>query len=153
MPIERDCTPSYLLGPDQCHAFLSAFEDGSLPADEWTHQSHIAMATVYLGRYGDSVLPHTRAAIRNYLLARGKAVANYHETLTIFWLAVVAEATRALGDLRQQEAVVRNCAAFGPESKLHESYYGFDVFNSTEARARWIPPDLKPLTITFPIDL
>lgn len=144
---------SYLLGPEECHAFLGAFEDGSLPATEWTHQAHIAMATVYLVRYGDFVLPHTRAAIRNYLLARGKAVTNYHETLTIFWLAVVAEATQALRQIPQYDALVQNCAAFGSKSKLHESYYGFDVFNSKHARTRWIAPDLKPLSIPFPTDL
>ena len=144
--------PSYLLSPEECETFLSAFEDGSLPATEWTHQAHIAMATVYLNRYGDSVLPHTRAAIRNYLLARGKPVANYHETLTIFWLAVVAEAMRGRQALPQHQAVVRNCARFGAQSKLHDQYYGFDVFNSAEARSRWMPPDLRPLLIPFPTD-
>ena len=143
-------TPSYLIGPEECETFLSAFEDGSLPATEWTHRAHIAMATVYLARYGDSVLPHTRAAIRSYLLARGKSLTNYHETLTIFWLAIVAEALQGQRALSQHESVCRNCARFGAQSKLHEQYYGFDVFNSTAARARWIPPDLLPLLIPFP---
>ncbi|HZQ41801.1 MAG TPA: hypothetical protein VFA99_01020 [Acidobacteriaceae bacterium] len=145
-------TPSYLIGPEECETFLSAFEDGSLPADEWTHQAHIAMATVYLARYGDSVLPHTRAAIRNYLLARGKSVSNYHETLTIFWLAIVSEALREQRALSQHESVCRNCARFGSQNKLHEQYYSFDVFNSIGARARWIPPDLLSLPIPFPIE-
>jgi hypothetical protein len=148
--LSNERTPSYLLGPEECEAFLGAFEDGSLPGTEWTHQAHIAMATVYLPRYGDSVLPHTRAAIRNYLLSRGKAVTNYHETLTIFWLAVVAEALREQPALPQHESVCRNCALFGAQSKLHEQYYSFDVFNSAEARARWSPPDLRRLAIPFP---
>ena len=146
-------TSSYLLGPDECEAFLTVFEDGSLSADEWTHQAHIAMATTYLHRYGDSVLPHTRAAIRNYLLARGKPIGAYHETLTIFWLAVVAEAMQQQKGISLHEAVRRNCAAFGRQSKLHEQYYGLDVFNSPEAHARWMPPDLRPLAIPFPTDI
>jgi hypothetical protein len=145
--------PSYLIGPEQCEAFLGAFEDGSLPAAEWTHQAHIAMATVYLTRYGDSVLRHVRAAIRNYLLARGRPIAAYHETLTIFWLGVVAEAMQKYNGLPQHEIVQRNCAVFDTQSKLHERYYSFDVFNSPEAHARWIPPDLLPLAIPFPINL
>jgi hypothetical protein len=151
--LSDDATPSYLLGPKECEAFLGAFEDGSLPGPEWTHQAHIAMATVYLNRYGDSVLPHTRAAIRNYLLARGKAITHYHETLTIFWLAIVAKAMQQLQALPQHEAVQRNCAAFGAQSKLYERYYSFDVFNSAEARAQWIPPDLLQLAIPFPANL
>ena len=148
-----DDTPSYLLGAEECEAFLTAFADGSLPAEEWTHQAHIAMATVYLNRYGDSVLTHTRAAIRNYLLARGRPIGAYHETLTIFWLALVAEAISRQTDASLHETVKRNCAAFGGQSKLHEQYYGFDVFNSPEAHARWMPPDLRPLTIPFPTDI
>jgi hypothetical protein len=146
-------TPPYLLGPEECEAFLDEFEVGSVPSSEWTHQAHIAMATVYLARYGDSVLPHTRAALRNHLLSRGKPIALYHETLTIFWLAVVAEAMRKQHSLLQHESVRHNCALFGGRSKLHEHYYSFDVFNSPDARARWIPPDLRRLAIPFPIEV
>jgi hypothetical protein len=146
-------TPSYLIGPEECEAFLSEFEAGAIPSAEWTHQAHIAMATVYLARYGDSVLPHTRAALRNHLLARGKSTGLYHETLTIFWLGVTAEAMRKHEGLPQHEIVKRNCAAFGTQSKLHERYYSFDVFNSPEAHTRWMLPDLLPLTIPFPTDL
>ena len=148
-----DTTSSYLFGPHECRAFLAAFEDGSLPAAEWTHQAHIAMATVYLTRYGDSVLQHTRAAIRNYLLARGKPVGAYHETLTVFWLGVVAEAMQEQKTISLHESVQQNCTRFGSQSKLHVHYYGFDVFNSPEAHERWMPPDLRTLTIPFPTDI
>ena len=145
-------TPSYLLGPEECEAFLTDFEAGSVPSSEWTHEAHIAMATVFLARYGDSVLPHTRAALRNHLLSRGKPISLYHETLTIFWLAVVAESTQQAGELSLQESVAHNCAKFGSQNKLHQEYYSFDVFNSEDARARWFPPDLRRLTIPFTIE-
>ena len=103
-------TPSYLVGPEECEAFLDEFEAGAVPSAEWTHQAHIAMATVYLARYGDSVLPHTRAALRNHLLSRGKPIGAYHETLTIFWLGVIAEAMQKHEGLSQHEVVQRNCA-------------------------------------------
>jgi hypothetical protein len=146
-------TPSYLVGPEECEAFLDEFAAGSVPSAEWTHQAHIAMATVYLARYGDSVLPHTRAALRNHLLSRGKPIGLYHETLTIFWLAVIAEAMQAQQTLPLHAVVCRNCAAFGGQSKLHARYYSFDVFNSAEAHAHWIRPDLLPLPIPFPTDV
>jgi hypothetical protein len=146
-------TPSYLAGPRECEAFLGEFEAGAVPSAEWTHQAHIAMATVYLARYSDSVLPHTRAALRNHLLSRGRPIGLYHETLTIFWLAVVAEAMRTQQPQPLHTLVRNNCAAFGGQSKLHERYYSFDVFNSEEAHARWMPPDLLPLTVPFSTDL
>ena len=146
-------TPSYLLGPEECEAFLDEFEAGAVPSAEWTHQAHIAMATVYLARYGDSVLPHTRAALRNHLLSRGRPIALYHETLTVFWLAVVAEAMRPQEKVPLHSIVCSNCASFGSQSKLHERFYSFDVFNSPEAHVRWMPPDLLPLVIPFPTDV
>jgi hypothetical protein len=146
-------TPSYLVGPEECEAFIAEFEAGTVPSAEWTHGAHIAMATVFLARYGDTVLPHTRAALRNHLLSRGRPIGLYHETLTILWLAVVAEAMQSQPDLPLHESVKRNCAAFSGQSKLHERYYSFDVFNSPEAHARWMPPDLLPLAIPFPIDV
>ena len=146
-------TPSYLLGPEECEAFLAEFEAGAVPSAEWTHQAHIAMATVYLVRYGDSVLPHTRAALRNHLLSRGKPIGLYHETLTIFWLAVVAEAMQPQQTLPLHVIVGNNCAVFNRQSKLHERYYSFGVFNSPEAHTRWMPPDLLPLAVQFPTNV
>jgi hypothetical protein len=141
--------PSFLEGKERRHEFLCAFEDGTLPAEDWTHAAHIAMATVYLERYGESVLAHVRRAIRNYLLARGKPVTAYHETLTIFWLAVVAQTRALLPGLSEDEAVLRLHAMFGENSKLHIDFYSFDVVSSEEARSRWIAPDLKPLPVPF----
>ena len=106
-----------------------------------------------LARYGDTVLPHTRAALRNHLLSRGKPIGLYHETLTIFWLAVVAEAMRAQQPSSLHTVVCNNCAAFRSQNKLHERYYSFDVFNSAEAHVRWMPPDLLPVTVPFPTDV
>lgn len=144
-------SPSYLVGPEECDAFLDEFEAGSVPSAEWTHQAHIAMATVFLVRYGESVLPHTRAALRNHLLSRGKPIGLYHETLTIFWLAVIAEAMRGQHEMPLHQMVCRNCDTFGRQNKLHERYYSFDVFNSLEAHESWMPPDLLSLTIPFPV--
>lgn len=146
-------TPSYLLGAEECEAFLDEFEAGAVPSAEWTHQAHIAMATVFLARYGDSVLPHTRAALRNHLLSRGKPIGLYHETLTILWLAVIAEAMREQQSSPLHEIVCCNCATFRGQSKLHERYYSWDVFNSPEAHERWMAPDLQSLTIPFPTDV
>lgn len=150
--MSNSSTPSYLLGPEECNAFLSEFEAGAVPSAEWTHQAHIAMATVFVARYGESVLPHTRAALRNHLLSRGRPVSLYHETLTVLWLAVVAEAMREQQTLPLHTVVCNNCAAFGGQNKLHQRYYSWDVFNSEEARARWMPPDLLPLAVPFPTD-
>ena len=145
--------PSYLIGPEECEAFLAEFEAGAVPSAEWTHQAHIAMATVYLSRYGDSVLPHTRAALRNHLLSRGRSIGLYHETLTIFWLGIIAEAMQTQTGQPLHTVVRCNCTTFGGQSKLHQRYYSFDVFNSSEAHTRWMPPDLLPLTTPFPTDV
>ena len=124
------------------------FEDGTFPKSQWTHASHLAMATCYLWRLP---IHEATACIRNgiqkYNVAQGginSADTGYHETVTIFWihrlsemLAELPEAAKLLDGVR--EAVER----FGARKDAYQDYYSFDVVNSMEARARWVKPDLK----------
>src|SRR3954470_16937621 len=45
---------------------LNSFESGTLPKATWTHDAHIAVATLYLLRHHDGALSKTRNAIRRY---------------------------------------------------------------------------------------
>ena len=129
--------------------FVAAFEDTSLPKERWTHAAHVVGATVYLRRYGRDALPKMREAIRRFNRAKGGPETAYHETITVFWLAVVAEALAReafAGDVAAVHAMV---AIFGDERRLHERYYSFDVIQNDEARQRWKAPDRVALAVPF----
>ena len=123
------------------------FEAGSWLVPEWTHSAHVAMAVAHLRRYPDGTLGRVRA-IRHYNDKQGTPnteSSGYHETLTRFWLAIVADFPRRGSFASEFEAATAAVARYGGERGLHSAYFSFDVVRSRQARAEWIPPDLATL--------
>jgi len=141
--------PHYLSDEASLAAFLAAFEAPELPKAEWTHAAHIAMAAVYLRRYGSAVLQPTREAIQRFNASVGGPATAYHETLTVLWLAIVAEALDARPCATDLEAATYAVSLYGLDSKAHTRFYGYDVVRSEEARMSWVEPDLKQIVPHF----
>jgi len=70
-------------------ALVEAFETATIPASEFTHAAHIAVALTYLETLPpDQALERMREKIRGYAAHHG--VSNlYHETLTTFWIKLL----------------------------------------------------------------
>jgi hypothetical protein len=127
-------------------SFLAAFENGTWPVEEWKHKHHLVMAACYVVTYGrDEALNRARLNIPKYNEAQGGKNTDdsgYHETLTVFWIDVVASAIPK--DSPRAEAVRRVVEALAPKRDLWRDYYSFDVVKSREARRAYIAPDLTP---------
>jgi hypothetical protein len=128
--------------------FMQAFEAGRLPRERWTHAAHIAVGTVFTLRLGDAVLMPMREAIQRHNASVGTPPGAYHETLTIFWLAILAR-TLSTSTWNDDLAIVQHTVAlYGSERRLHERFYSFDLLTSHEARSSWVAPDLQPLDVS-----
>ena len=70
-------------------ALVSAFEKATIPASEFKHVAHIAVALRYLNDMPpDAALERMREKIRAFAAHHG--VSNlYHETLTTFWMRLL----------------------------------------------------------------
>src|SRR5204863_8765112 len=70
-------------------ALVSAFENATIPASEFTHAAHIAVALSYLDSFPpEQALELMREKIRAFAAHHG--VGNlYHETLTTFWMRLL----------------------------------------------------------------
>lgn len=125
--------------------FIEAFEDGTWPSAEWKHAHHLAMATCYVMQYGrDEALCRARVNIARYNEAQGGTNtpdSGYHETLTVFWIDLVASAIP--NSASRLKAVRHVVDTLGPQRDIWLEYYSFDVAKSREARATYIPPDKK----------
>lgn len=141
------------LASEQAFAeFVDAFEQGTLPKPIWTHGAHLAVGSWYLLSLPESIaIERVRTGIRHYnecVGTRNTADSGYHETLTMFWLGIIAGqlwelagASRRL-TVREKLTAVRSVVEkFGGQRDLFRRYYSFDVVASREARARWVPPD------------
>lgn len=76
------------------HELLRAFEDCTLPFDQWTHRCHVKVAYAYLRRYSyDEALAKMRAGIKRYNAANGvpdTPTTGYNETTTQGFFRLIA---------------------------------------------------------------
>lgn len=142
--------PDFLATEESLADFLDRFERGTWPKSEWTHAAHVAVASCYLIEYPDEeAADRMRRGIRYYNRCVGTVNSDhsgYHETISLFWLAVVKSYLCQLPDEAPRIEAVRGVVSeLAPQRDLFREYYSFDVVRSVEARRAWILPDLKPL--------
>src|SRR5262245_35964154 len=119
------------------------FELCELPGERWTHRAHLAVAATYVRAYplGDAT-DRAGEPIRRYNDSRGNRT-SYHETITVLFMRLVA---RDLPNARPANLAefVNSLAARYRVGWLF-GYYSHDRLWSPEARAAFVPPDLRPL--------
>ena len=125
-------------------ALVHAFEDASIPASEFTHAAHIAVALSYLDSCSaEDALERIREKIR-FFAAHHSVTNLYHETLTTFWMRLlehVASTSEAgLPLWRRINLIVEDWTKRRPV----EAHYSSELIKSQAAREKWVPPDRLP---------
>src|SRR5438094_1231271 len=126
-------------------ALASAFENATIPASEFTHAAHIAVALSYLDSFPpEQTLERMREKIRAFAAHHG--VGNlYHETLTTFWMRLLEHvANTSEVDLplwRRINLIVEDWTKRRPV----EAHYSRELIRSQAARDKWVPPDRLPI--------
>ena len=126
-------------------ALVAAFEDASIPASEFTHTAHIAVALSYLKEMPpEQALSRMREKVRAF--AAHHSVGNlYHETLTVFWMKLLDHVTDAYDvDLPLWRRINLIVARWGTRAPV-DAHYSREVILSNTAREKWVPPDRLPL--------
>ncbi|HEU0121833.1 MAG TPA: hypothetical protein VFQ91_14985 [Bryobacteraceae bacterium] len=135
--------PPYLLTAKDFDQFLASFSSGELPRAEWNHAAHLAIAAATLHVRPDP------SAVRDRILAYNAKQGivstpdyGYHETVTQFWVERITELAAGLGrGASAWDSARAAVAAFAHRGRLFDAYYTFDILQSREARASYIPPD------------
>ena len=137
----------FLATDEALESFRARFEDRTWPGAEFRHRHHLAIAVFYIAQYPEP-MDALRESIKSYNLSQGGANTEdrgYHETITRFWVEVVAGYMASLPpDLSRFEMARLVVGEFGPQRDLFHQHYDFDVLKSREARANWIEP-VRPL--------
>ena len=132
--------------PDE--VFLRAFEDCTLPFEQWKHRAHIKVAYLYLLQSPYSqALDKARANIKRYNAATNTPETlerGYHETMTVAWMRLVEFTLREYGPaasadefLEAQEHLLNR--------KALRFFYSRERLISWQAKAEFVEPDLTPL--------
>src|SRR5690348_15278697 len=81
--------------------FLKAFEDCTLPSEEWKHRAHLKVAYLYLRAFPfEEALTKARQNIQRYNAATNtpeNLERGYHETITVAWMRLVHHALSQAG--------------------------------------------------------
>ena len=128
----------------QIDSVVQGFESCTTDKGAFKHQDHLTVAVWYLQ---DSNIQEATARLRTALLRfvdhHQVDRAKYNETVTVFWLELVAG---QLEKLPPSSSLVAKCNSIIEslnDSGLALKYYSPGLLASNEARASFIPPDLK----------
>ena len=121
------------------HVFLASLEDGSLPPQAFGHRAHLRAGFLYLQRHDfPSACVAMKRAITGFAERLGKA-SLYHETLTVAFLALMAERQAD----EPQDIDFETFMARYPELedlKYFQRYYPAGTLDSPESRHTFVVP-------------
>src|ERR1700730_353768 len=104
---------------DEVVLLVSQFESGELPHARWTHREHLTVAFWYVSRLEEAAaLDRIREGILFLNGCHGTPntdTRGYHETLTRFWIGIVAKFLKERGGARSELELA---------NELVESYAG-----------------------------
>jgi hypothetical protein len=134
---------------DEILELVSAFQQGSLPRDRWTHSAHLTVALYYLWtRPADEAIHLIRQGIQHYNRSQGilsNSTGGYYETITLFWTKIVQVFLRSVAEPDSLRIAANQLMDCYGNSKLLFEHYSSDYLFSSLARSIWVEPNLKPL--------
>ena len=124
----------------------------TLPQEEWTHAAHLVVGAWHVDRYGPAdALARLRAGIRRLNASHGNvntATDGYHETITAAYVILLSAFLEGCpSDLPLSTRVERLLASPLAARDMLFTFYSRERLLSTDARARWVEPDLAPLRL------
>lgn len=121
--------------------FARAFERGEISPAEFDHRAHVRLAWVYLRESGslDAATGRMREGIRRFAAA-ANASRKYHETITVLWMRLLADASARVPQPCDFADLLAACPELG-DKDLPLKYYSRERLFSEEARTRWVPPE------------
>ena len=120
-------------------AFLAALEAGTLPPAEFSHRGHLRAGFLYLRRHDfPGACVAMKRAIESFAAALGQS-SLYHETLTVAYLALVAERlVEEPRDLGFEHFLERYPELLSRE--FFERYYPRGVLDDPGSKATFVLP-------------
>ena len=125
---------------------VEQFEAGTLPKEAWTHAAHFLVALWYCTSLTlPGAVEKIRAGIRAYNVRVGGQntdAAGYHETITLFYMGVVAHYVIRSGiDQLTDEQITVFLEQPFLDRAFPFRFYSRERLMGAEARRQWVAPD------------
>jgi len=119
--------------------FLDAFDRGRISPGDFHHRDHLRLAWLRVRELGlGEAAEAVAGGIRRFAEAHGHHRL-YHETLTRFWVRIVAHAS---GPTFEQTVALHPLLL---DKELPLRHWRRETLFGNGARAAWVEPDLAPL--------
>ena len=129
---------------DEIHALVSAFEACSFHPSEFRHYQHLTAALWYVWHHSpDEAIAKMTTGIRRLAETYGKM--GYHETITLFWLRIVANFVAEHRGKTSLTAMANALIDSYNDKDLIGQFYSAELLATGKAKAEWVEPDLKAL--------
>jgi hypothetical protein len=127
--------------------FARRFECGGIRNEDFHHREHLRVAWAYLQEANtvDEACDRMRVAIRSFARSAGHPE-KYHETMTLFWVRLLADVRQRIGVERELEDVLPE-HVFLLDKNAPLAYYTRARLFGGGARLAWQTPDLRPLGV------
>lgn len=135
---------SHYKSDDEIRTLVSAFEACSFHPSGFRHYQHLTVALWYVWHLPpDEATAKMTKGIRRLAETYGKM--GYHETITLFWLRIVAnfvaEHRGKCSLTATTNALIERC----DDKDLIRQFYSAELLATDKAKAEWVEPDLKVL--------
>ena len=133
---------TFLKNEDTIRNIVQKFEACEFSPEEFTHRHHLTVASWYLcaGTRADA-LSRMRTGLQSFIAHHGKQ--GYHETITRFWMELLAAYLNELPDSMPLLSKVNGAVERYRSKEILFSYYSRERVMSDDARQGWIAPDLQ----------
>jgi hypothetical protein len=133
---------SHSLSPDD-RRFSEDFAAGRIEPGAFDHRAHIRLAYTLLVEHDtETALTLMRSVLLSFIRHNNVPVAKYHETLTRAWILAVRHFMAiSPAAVSADEFIASNPRML--DAKIMLTHYSAEVLFSTEARARFVEPDLE----------
>ena len=121
-----------------------ALENGEIANEDFHHLSHLHVAWAYLSESSgvDEAVNKMRNTLTRFATSAGKPE-KYHETITLFWVRLLAGIRAASSGETLQQIVQKDPRLL--EKNFPLTYYSSERLFGDDARRSWVEPDRKPL--------
>ena len=123
--------------------FLRTFIAGWPAGERFGHREHLRIAWLVIDRHGAELAAEiVGQRLKGMAIAAGVAPL-YNETMTRFWIRLLAHVREATGVESIDEAIARVPMLL--DRNLAQRHWSRTVMFGPAARAAWVEPDLVPL--------
>ena len=124
--------------------FLHAFFSAELTSSDFHHRDHLRLAWLTVRRYGlEKAEAKVAKGIQRFAAVHDHA-ARYHDTMTRFWVRLVAHAVANRPEIEDFDAFLAAHRML-LDPTLPFRHWRREAMFTPEARAQWQEPDLVPL--------